>query len=214
MGDRSPFETRKAGDQVADYQSVFAVGDALTKYLTNNYDPGVVGFPCTFKLVSSSEIANTDTTTLNQTVALYLHRITTDEHYRYVTRLQDLPNDQPVLYLDLHYLVSYWDASAQGPEAEQKILVWTMQQLQSNPILDASILSLSSSANGWSNTDSVQLIPADLSLSDILDIWDGLGPKYRLTIGYVARVVRVDRTITPGMPVVATRFTVQNGVSS
>jgi hypothetical protein len=55
----------------------------------------------------------------------------------------------------------------------------------------------------------VQIIPADLSLQDILDIWDGLGPKYRLTVGYVVRVVRVDRTIVPELPVVATRFQMQ-----
>lgn len=119
-----------------------------------------------------------------------------------------------MLYLDLHYLLSYWDASAEGAEAEQKILIWTMRQLQSHPILDTSILSLSSAAPGWDKTDSVQLVPADLSLQDILDIWDGLGPNYRLTISYVVRVVRVDRAITPEMPVVATRLTLQNGVSS
>jgi hypothetical protein len=196
---------------MADYQAVFAVGDALAKYLTNNYDATVVGFPCTFKLVSSAEIANEDQTTLDKTVSLYLHRMTTAEFYRNVTVLPDAPFDQPVLYLDLHYLLSYWDASAEGAEAEQKILVWTMQQLQSQPILDTSVLSLSSSAPGWDKTDSVQIIPADLSMQDILDIWDGLGPKYRLTVGYVARVVRIDRTITAGMPVVATRFTLQNG---
>jgi hypothetical protein len=199
---------------VADYQAVFAVGDAIVKYLANNYDATAVGLPCTFRLVSSADIAKEDTTALDKTVSLYLHRITTAEFYRNVTRLQDLPSDQPVLYLDLHYLISYWDASADGAEAEQKILVWTMQQLQSNPILDTSVLSLSSTAPGWNKTDSVQLIPADLSLQDILDIWDGLGPKYRLTVGYVARVVRVDRTITSGVPVVATRFTLQNGSAS
>jgi hypothetical protein len=199
---------------VADYQAVFAVGDALAKYLQNNYDPTVVGFPCTFKLVSSAEIANEDQTKLDKTVSLYLHRITTDEHFRAVTRLQDSPGDQPVLYLDLHYLITYWDASAEGAEAEQKILTWTMQQLQSHPILDSSVLSLSSAAPGWDRTESVQLIPSDLSLQDILNIWDGLGPSYRLTISYLVRVVRVDRAITPGMPVVATRFIFQDGGAS
>jgi Pvc16 N-terminal domain len=198
---------------VADYQAVFAVGDAIARYLGNNYDPALVGFPCTFKLVSSFEIANEDQTKLDKTVSLYLHRITTDENFRNVSRLQNSPRDQPVLYLDLHYLLSYWDASADGAEAEQKILIWTMQQLQSHPILDTSILSLSPAAPGWDKTDSVQLVPADLSLQDILDIWDGLGPNYRLTISYVVRVVRVDRVITPAMPVVATRLTFQKGVS-
>lgn len=198
---------------MADHQAVFAVGDAIAKYLTNSYDATVVGFPCTFKLVSSAEIANEDTTHLDKTVSIFLHRMTTAEHYRNVTRLQDNPYDQPVLYLDLHYLLSYWDAAAEGAEAEQKILVWTMQQLQSNPILDTSILSLSASAPGWDKTDAIQLVPADLSLQDILDIWDALGPKYRLTVGYVARVVRVDRTVTPGLPVVATRFVLKGGPS-
>lgn len=201
---------------MADYQAVFAVGDAIAQFLTNAYDPAVVGFPCSFKLVSSAEIANEETSNLpDQTVSLFLHRMTTNENFRYVTRLQDQPNEQPVLYLDLHYLISYWGASAEGAEAEQKILVWTMQQLQSNPILDTSILSLSSSSPGWTSTDSVQIIPEDLNLSDILDIWDGLGPKYRLTLGYVARIVRVDKTLTRSqVPVVATRFTLQNGVSN
>jgi Pvc16 N-terminal domain len=198
---------------VPDYQAVFAVGDALAKYLTNAYDPVSMGFPCTFKLVSSAEIANEDTTKLDKTVSLYLHRITTAEHYRNVTRLQDSPNDQPVLYLDLHYMLSYWDALAEGAEAEQKILTWTMQTLQSNQIIDTSVLGLSSSAPGWAAGDSVQLIPADLSMQDILDIWNSLGPNYRLSVGYVVRVVRVDRTIVPGVPVVATRFGIQNGVS-
>jgi hypothetical protein len=199
---------------VADYQAVFAVGDAIAKHLNNNYDPTLVGFPCTFKLVSSSEIANEDQTKLDKTVSLFLHRITTDENFRNVSRLQNSPREQPVLYLDLHYLLSYWDASAEGAEAEQKILIWTMQLLQSHPILDTSILSLSSAAPGWDKTDSVQLVPADISLQDILDIWDGLGPKYRLTVSYIVRVVRVDRAITPEMPVVATRFRLQKGVPS
>ena len=28
-----------------------------------------------------------------------------------MTRLQDSPLEQPVLYLDLHYMLSYWDAA-------------------------------------------------------------------------------------------------------
>lgn len=195
---------------MANYQAVFAVGDAIAKYLNNNYSAtGPTGYTCNFKLVSSSEIANEDTTNLDKTISIFLHRITTNDQFRYVTRLPDAPNDQPLLYLDLHYMLSYWDASGQGAEAEQTILVWAMQQLQANPILDTSILALSSATPDWDKNDAVQIIPADLTLQDILDIWDGLGPKYRLTVGYVARVVRVDQTITPGPPVVATRFTLQ-----
>lgn len=200
---------------MADYQAVFAVGDAIAKYLQNNHDAQATTdtnlvTPVTFKLVSSAEIANEDTAKLDKTVSLYLHRITLNDNFRAMTRLHDSPGEQPVLFLDLHYLITYWDAAAEGAEAEHKILVWTMQQLRSKPILDSSILSLSSATPGWDGTEAVQLVPVDMSLEDILRIWDALGPRYRLTISYLARVVRIDQQVTPGMPVVATRFTYQD----
>ncbi len=194
---------------MANYQGVFAVGDSLARFLQNNYDPVLVGFPCTFSLMSSVELAGEEQSN-DQVVSIFLHRITTNENFRSVTRLQDSPGEQPVLFLDLHYLITYWGSSA---EAEQKILAWTMQQLASNLILDSSILSLSTANAGWDSTESVQLMPADLSLEDILRIWDALGPKYRLSTAYIARVVRVDRTVTPGSPVVATRFEYQASAS-
>ena len=191
---------------MANYQAVFAVGDSLARFLQNSYDPAVVGFPCTFSLLSSFDIAGEDLTS-RQVLSLYLHRITTNDNFRAATRLQNSPGEQPVLFLDLHYLITFWGESA---EAEQTILTWTMQQLQSNQVLDSSILSLSTVSPGWDADETVQLIPADLSLEDIMRIWDALGPKYRLSFSYIARVVRVDRTVTPGLPVVATRFTFED----
>lgn len=198
---------------MADYTAVFAVGDSLVNFLTSSYQaaqgPLKLPTPCTFKLVSSTEIATEETTTLDQMVTLFLHRITTNEQFRSTSLLHDSPTKQPVLFLDLHYLVTYWGREAQ---AEQKLLAWTMQQLQSYPILDKSILTTDAQ---WETSETVQMILADLSLEDILRIWDALGPKYRLSISYIARVVRIDRAAaTTGLPVVATRFTYQDGVGS
>jgi hypothetical protein len=200
---------------VADYQAVFAVGDAIVSYLNTAYINAGITFPCKFALVSSADMSSPDSITkLDKQLAFYLHRITTSEHYRNVTRLPDAPATEPVLYLDLHYLLSYWNSDADGAEAEQKVLTWTMQQLQSNPIMDTSILALSSSAPNWAATDTVQLVPADLSMQDLMDIWTGLGPKYRLSVSYIVRVVRVDQTLTPSMPVVATQFNLQPAPSA
>lgn len=194
---------------MANYQAVFAVGDSLTKFLQNSYDSAHVGFPCTFKLFSSPDMTSEEHTN-DAVVSIFLHRITTDEHFRAATSLPDTPGEQPVLFLDLHYLITYWGTTA---DAEHTILTWTMQQLQSNSVLDASILSLSTAIAGWDPTEAIQLTPADLSLEDILRIWDAFGPKYRLSLSYLARVVRVDRSITPGAPVVATRFTYESATS-
>jgi len=189
---------------MASFAAIYSVGNSIAQFLQNGYPPALKSsFPCQFQLMSSTQIAMEDTHGLDQTLSIFLHRITLNENFRSATRLQDMPAKQPTVFLDLHYLLTYWGTSAQ---AEQTILGWTVQQLQSSPILDRSILS---SDGGWDSTESVQLVMADLSLEDILRIWDALGPKYRLSVAYLARVVRIDRPVTDAPPVTATRFTWQ-----
>jgi Pvc16 N-terminal domain len=200
---------------MADYQAVFAVGDALATFLQKTYDlqrssdHRIKDLSCKFKLLSSQEMAAEDTDH-DSAVTLFLHQITNDEHFRATTMLQETPRAngatgvvarQAVLFLDLHYLITYWGPSAQ---AEQTILTWTMQQLHSHATLDSSLLSLAAQDAGWDNTETIALTPVDLTLEDSLRIWESLGPKYRLSLSYVARVVRIDRVTTPSMPVVAT----------
>ena len=182
---------------MADYRAVFAVGESLSVFLQRAYDEANLGFPCKFKLLSSQEMTREDTDH-DAAVSLYLHRITSDEHFRAATTLQDNSSRQPVLFLDLYYLITYWGTSAQ---AEQTILTWTMQELQSHSTLDSSVLSPDA---GWEKTETISLTPVDLTLEDILRIWESLGPKYRLSLSYLARVVRIDRPVVPGVPVVAT----------
>ena len=82
-----------------------------------------------------------------------------------------------------------------------------MQQLNQRPLLDLS--ALSPEAN-WSPADYVQVIPAELSTEDMIRIWDALEPPYRLSLSYVARVVRIDAERTPDTRrVLATRFAVE-----
>lgn len=183
---------------MADYTAIYAVGSSLAQYLENSFPAELKSkYPSVkFQLVASSQIAEEDQTSLDQVVTIFLHRITINENFRAATRIPDYPNKKPVLFLDLHYLVTYWGTD---PQAEQTILGWTMQQLQLSPILDNSILTPS---NIWDPTESIQLVPADLSLEDILRIWDALGPKYRLSVCYIARVVRIDVPIHPPPPVV------------
>ncbi len=189
---------------MANYSAIYSVGNSIGTYLQNAYPSDLSSqFACQFRLVSSTEIATEEQTALDKTVSIFLHRVTVNENFRAVGRVPDAATKQPAIFLDLHFLLTYWGTSAQ---AEQTVLGWILQQLQSAPILDSSVLS---SDGGWDPTESIQLVLADLSLEDILRIWDALGPKYRLSIAYVARVVRIDRTITPAPPVVATRFTFQ-----
>ena len=189
---------------MADYTAIYSVGNSLANYLQSNYPPDLkASFPANFQLVASAQIADEDQSNLDKVVSLLLHRITINENCRSATRLQDVQNKQPALFLDLHYLITYWGTD---PRAEQTILAWTMLQLQSTPILDNSILS---PASVWGSDEIVQIVPADLSLEDILRIWDALGPKYRLSVSYIARIVRIDRGLTPEPPVIANQMAFQ-----
>jgi uncharacterized protein DUF4255 len=194
---------------VADFRAVYSVGNAIAKFLNDHYPPqelkGQTLFDCNFRLISSHDIASEDAQNLDKVVSVFLHRVTRNEQVRTASRAPDRADAQPLLFLDLHYLITYWGSSA---EAEQVILTWVMQQLESNPVLDSSTLS---GADG-SISESVQLVPTNLSLEDILRIWDALGPKYRLSISYIARYARVDRIVPAAGPVVATRFKVEDQV--
>ena len=190
---------------MADYTAIYSVGNSLAQYLQSSLPAPLAALTPSpkFQLVASSQIAQEDTTNLPEgTVSLFLHRITVNENFRAATRLPDDPGRKPVLFLDLHYLITYWGID---PHAEHSVLAWVMQQIQSTPILDSSILK---PAAIWDPTESIQLVEADLSLEDILRIWDALGPKYRLSLCYIARVVRVDvnRDTTLEPLVVANRF--------
>jgi hypothetical protein len=189
-------------DPMADFTAIHSVGKSLEQFLENSFpqDLKTKFSPVKFQLVASAQIAEEDHTALDQLVTIFLHRITINENFRAATCLQNDGGKKPVLFVDLHYLITYWGVD---PEAEQTILGWVMTQLQSSPILDNSVLVPSKI---WGRDESVQLVPADLSLEDILRIWDALGPKYRLSLCYIARVVRLDVSVTPGVPVVATRF--------
>ena len=136
------------------------------------------------------------------TLSLFLHRVTINEHARNATQLPSKEYASPPLALDLHFLMTAWSNSALN---EQVILAWSMQQLHQHPNLEVASLS---PAN-WQPEDRVQVIPTDLSLEDIMRIWDSLQPSYRLSVAYVARVVLIDpaEDIPGALPVVSTRFT-------
>src|SRR5262249_32608959 len=138
---------------------------------------------------------------LDAALTLYLYRVTVNEHTRNVRRVTGPLAENVPLAVDLHYLLTIWSRSA---FTEQVVIAWAMRQLHQHPVLDAS--SLTPEAE-WGPGDFVQVIPAELSTEDVMRIWDALDPGYRLSVSYVARVVRIDTDPLPAdRPVVATRF--------
>ena len=187
---------------MANVFAIHSVGHSITTYLRNTYPATTAGRPmpeCSFDLISSGELAGdvSDTTR----ITLYLYRLTVNEHSRQ-TRPARGPQTVPAsLGLDLHFLMTAWAGNAL---TEHTVLAWAVRQLHLFPILDASSLSPEA---GWGRNEVIQIIPAELGTEELMRIWDALDPAYRLSVSYIARLVRLDPdTLEDGRPVVATRF--------
>jgi uncharacterized protein DUF4255 len=193
---------------MANIAAIRSVGTSLADYLNNAYRdtafPGNVTKPdCNFALTSIGGIRAADVLTNDTSVRvlIFLYRASINHHLRNAGRVTD-PGMYPVpLSVDLHYLLSFWARSA---ENEQLALAWTMRELHQVPVLDASTLSREAA---WTADDLIQLIPEEISTEDLMRIWDTLEPDYRLSLSYIARVVRInpDR-LRDERQVVATRF--------
>lgn len=192
---------------MANIAAIRSVGSSLAEYLDRSYQaavfpPDVAKPNCTFVVASGSAIQKVeDPENSAVSVQIFLYHVGTDPHLRNSGRLVARDMVAPPLSVALHYLFTFWSTSADN---EHLVLAWTMLQLQATPLLDATVLS---SEAGWTAEEVIQLIPEELSTSDMMRIWDTLQPKFHLSLGYVARVVRIEPDEVPEQrAVVATRF--------
>ncbi|MET1254247.1 DUF4255 domain-containing protein [Aliikangiella maris] len=185
---------------MANLFGIHSVGDSLVQFLRDTYpEPLRSEHVCQFRLLSSGELDAIDE--IPTTLSVYLYRIAIDEHTRNKPRL-NRPNEVPLpLSVSLYYLITIWSDSAL---TEQTIAAWAMSKLNQFPILDQSTLS---SSGGWEPQDQIHLVPIDLTNEDMMRIWDAVTPGYRLSIPYVARVVRINPDEgQESSPVVASQF--------
>lgn len=193
---------------MANVFAVHSVGYSLVGHLRQQYRAGPLRdqHPCAFRLLASSELASPESIDVETSavLTLYLYRITVNEHLRNRPRAADGARRPLPLSLDLHYLMVVWSASV---IAEQNILAWAMGRLEQEPMFGGTRLSAEA---GWQPDELIQVVPEELSTENLMRIWDALEPSYRLSVGYVARVVRIDPEAGPDhRPVVATDFAYQ-----
>ena len=188
---------------MANVFGVHSVGTSIATFLRNTYPAAVGGraMPaCDFELVSAGQLAS-DSEERNR-ITLFLYRLAVNEHSRQSAHLRSPDGRVAPLGLDLHYLMSSW---AMTPQDEHVALTWALRQLHEFPVLDASSLTPDA---GWASDEVIQIVPSELATEDVMRIWDALTPSYRLSVSYVARLVRIDPDSDDSQfrPVVSGRF--------
>jgi hypothetical protein len=119
-------------------------------------------------------------------VSLFLYRIESNKTMRAAWSAVGSLEGTFHLPLDLHFLLTAWAGNA---EHEHQVLGRAMQCLEATPILSGPLLH---PPGGWAPNEAVQVILEELTTEALMRIFDSLAANFRLSVPYVARVVRID----------------------
>jgi hypothetical protein len=131
-------------------------------------------------------------------VSLYFYRVDFNKTMRAAWSAVGHHDGRSHLPLDLHFLVTAWASNA---HEELALLGRTMQIFESDPILSGPLLF---PAGEWAPGDAVQIVMEEISTEAVMRTFDSLPVDYRLSVPYIARVIRIDgRTTRPARDVTA-----------
>ncbi|MGH3883164.1 MAG: DUF4255 domain-containing protein [Pseudonocardiaceae bacterium] len=119
-------------------------------------------------------------------LSVYCYRVTVDREMRPGWSAVANADGIPRLPLRMHMLIAAWDTVV---ESELEWLGLAAQVLETEPILTGPLLHHS---GDWGPADAVQIVTDDLALDSMSEAFQALTTDYRLSLPYVARVIRID----------------------
>lgn len=175
------------------FAAVAAAGKSLERVLNAKFaeDPSLealLGRPARAVLVRTDDLdpANQSTVIQRPGLSLFLYRVDFNKTMRAAWSAVGYHDGRSHLPLDLHFLLTAW---ADNAEFEHAILGRALQILDSLPILSGPLLQ---PAGDWSAGDAIQVVLEEISTEAVMRTFDSLPVDYRLSVPYIARVVRVD----------------------
>ncbi|WP_018353257.1 DUF4255 domain-containing protein [Longispora albida] len=139
-------------------------------------------------------------------VSVYCYRISVDRETRAGWSAVASTDGVPRIPLRMHLLFAAWDTVV---ESELEWLGLTAQVLESESILTGPLLHPSGE---WEPGDVLQVVPDELALDSMSEAFQALTTDYRLSLPYVARVIRIHGRRTTAASPVATVASSLNGV--
>ncbi len=130
-------------------------------------------------------------------LSIFLYRVDFNKVMRAALSATSAQDGRSHLGLDLHYLITPWAGNA---EDEHRVLGRAMQTLESTPILSGPLLH---SSGQWDGSESIQIVLEEVSTEAVMRTFDSLPTDYRLSVPYIARIMRLDGLVAaPQGPVI------------
>lgn len=143
-------------------------------------------------------------TPMDNGISLYLYHVSVNQTRRVMPSPRIPGTSQqrmPQLPLDLHFMLTPWGRSA---SMEMDILGWMMRVLEDFPSLPFGLLSATVDAE-FSEDETIEIIAGQMTNEEMFRIWEVLPGDYRISVPYVARVVRIDSQRERGAGIVLER---------
>ena len=134
-------------------------------------------------------------------LSIFLYRVDFNKVMRAAWSAAAEQDGRSHLGLDLHYLMTPW---AENAEDDHRVLGRAMQILETTPILSGPMLH---SSGEWAAGESIQIVLEEVSTEAVMRIFDSLPTDYRLSVPYIARVMRLDGRVAAPEPPVITSIT-------
>jgi hypothetical protein len=192
---------------MAGYGGIAAVGKSLERMLNRAFDERQ---PISGVTTRAVLIRTDDLISKNQPIAIganalsiFLYRVDFDRIMRTAWSAAGSGEGRGVLALMLHFLLTPW---ADNAEHEQLILGRAMQEIEfiptlSGPLLYAPPIPFADEPQA-ATTEAVNFMLEEISTEALMRIFDSLPTDYRVSVPYVARVVRIaTREVRPDPPV-------------
>lgn len=145
----------------------------------------LLGTTVTVEVLGSNQLQSPPN---GQALGLYLHRVALDpfSRNRHLPPAHGSHTPRQELPLNLHLLLVGWSTQT---ASEISLLAAAMQVIGSALVLDAS--HMSHVDPHWGETESLQLIPEEMSTEDLMRLWDSLPGDYRLSAPYLLKTLRL-----------------------
>jgi len=183
---------------LASFRAIAAVGRSLERLLGRSFqqlDP--VGGNTRAVLVRTEDFGAEDGLIVAPALSIYLYRIDLDRVTRPGWSAAGHVSGRGHITLNLHFLLTPWAPNA---DHEARILGRALAVLEANPILTGPNLD---PVGEFAPGEEIQLVTGEITTEEIMRTFDSLPTDYKLSVPYLARVVRIDtEPLLPDAPAV------------